>query len=47
MADRETKAAVSCARSLRLTPQAEMDRRAADWRVIVGEPRPMPWEGTM
>ena len=44
MADRETKAAVSCARSLRLTPQSQMDRRAADRRVIVGEPRPMPWD---
>ena len=44
MADRETKAVVSCARALRLTAHAQLDRRAADRRALTGEPLKMPWE---
>lgn len=44
MADRETKTAVACARSLRLTPQAQMHQRTAAVRAIGGVPLKMPWE---
>ena len=44
MADRETKTAIACARSLRLTPQAQMHQRTAAVRAIGGEPLRMPWE---
>jgi len=45
MAERESRAALACARSLRLTPQAQMHPLAAGRRVVEGEPKPMPWEG--
>ena len=43
--DRETKAAIACARALRLTPQAQMHPRTAG-RLIDGLPPPgkAPWE---
>jgi hypothetical protein len=45
MAERESRAALACARSLRLTPQAQMHPLGAGRRIVEGEPRLMPWEG--
>jgi hypothetical protein len=45
MGDRETKAAISCARALRLTPHTQLDQRAGARHVLDGERRPMPWDG--
>ena len=45
MAEREGKAAIACARALRLTPQAQMHPRVAGRRVADESPYPSPWSG--
>ena len=45
MAERESKAAIACARALRLTPQAQMHPRSAGRRLAEVSPYPSPWSG--
>jgi hypothetical protein len=45
MAEREGKAAIACARALRLTPQAQMHPRSAGRRLAEVSPYPSPWSG--
>ena len=45
MAERESKAAIACARALRLTPQAQMHPRVAGRRLAEVSPYPSPWSG--
>ena len=45
MAEREGKAAIACARALRLTPQAQMHPRVAGRRLAEVSPYPSPWSG--
>lgn len=44
MAERETRAALSCARALRLTPQATMHPRTAGRRLADLPEGPRPWD---
>jgi hypothetical protein len=45
MADRETKAVISCARALRLTPQSQVHPRVAGRRLANTPIGPAPWDG--
>jgi hypothetical protein len=45
MAERESKAAIACARALRLTPQAQMHPRVAGRQLAGVSPYPSPWSG--
>ncbi len=45
MAERESKAAIACARALRRTPQAQMHPRVAGRRLAEVSPYPSPWSG--
>ena len=45
MAEREGKAAIACARALRLTPQAQMHPKVAGRRLADLSPYPSPWSG--
>ena len=45
MAERESKAAIACARALRLTPQSQMHPRVAGRRLAEVSPYPSPWSG--